>query len=111
MANPSFVVEPIEQGFLVIPAGRIGGPEGETLSEEFERLSSLKPALIVVDLSKTEMLASRAISALMSLKRLSKESGGTVRLAAVPAPIMSLLKTVRLDDYLPVFMSVADAKR
>lgn len=111
MSQPSIGVETFDKGFVVRPSGRLGGPEGETLEAEFERLVALKPAMIVLDMSGTEMLSSRAISALIRLNRLLKESGGKARLAAVTAPIMALLKSVKLDDYIPVFISVDDAKR
>ena len=111
MAHPSINVETFSNGYIVKPAGRIGGPEGETLDNELERLVGLKPGVLILDMSATEMLSSRAISALVRLNRMMKESGGKARLAAVPPTIMNLLKSVRLDDYIPVFMSVDDAKK
>jgi anti-anti-sigma factor len=111
MSHPSIGVQSFDKGYIVRPAGRIGGPEGETLDSELERLVGLKPTYIVMDMSGTEMLSSRAISALIRLHKRLKEAGGKARLAAVPPAVMSVLALAKLDDYIPVFLTVDEAKR
>ncbi len=111
MSHPSIVVDSFDKGFVVCPTGHIGGAEGESLDKEFDRLLALKPQVIVVDLAGTEMLSSAAISAMVRLNRITRKGGCKARLAAVPDPIMSLLKSVKLDDYIPVYASVSEAKR
>lgn len=110
MAHPAINVVGFDKGYVVAPKGRIGGPEGETLEAEFERLAGLKPEVLVVDMAGVEMLSSRAISAMIRLHRLMKETGGKARLAAIPPAIHNLLKSVKLDDYIPVYMTVDQAK-
>lgn len=111
MSKVSIGVDSFERGFVVRPAGRIGGPEGETLNQELERLVELKPAVIVLDMSTTEMLSSLAISAMIRMHKGLKANGGKARLAAVPPNIMNLLAAVKLDNYMPVYLTAEEAKR
>lgn len=111
MPHSPIDVQSFDKGYVVRPVGRIGGPEGETLDGELERLIALKPTYIVMDMSATEMLSSRAISALIRLHKGLKAAGGKARLAAVPQAVMSVLAMAKLDDYIPVFHTVDEAKR
>lgn len=100
-----------EQGYVVRIVGRVGGPEGEMLEQQLDNLIALKPALMVLDLSATEFLSSRALSVLIRVNRMMKESGGKTRLAAVPPAVLQLLKSVKLDDLVPQYSTVDEAKR
>lgn len=111
MADFSIKASDFPMGYVVAVAGRAGGPESEHMEEELNRLVSMKPSIIVLDLSSLEYLSSMGVSALIRLNRSMKEAGGSVRLAAVPDSIMALLRAVRLDHLCPVFSTVAEATR
>ena len=111
MSQSCIAVDSFERGFVVRPLGRIGGPEGETLNHELDRLVELKPSVIVLDMSRTDMLSSLAISGMIRLHKRLKETGGKARLAAVPANIMTLLQSVKLDNYIPVYLTLDEATR
>jgi anti-sigma B factor antagonist len=99
----------IPAGYLVKASGRAGGPESEHFEEQLAGIVARKPALIVLDLSGLEYLSSMGISALIRLQRAMKEIGGKVRLAGVPAPIMTLFQAAKIDTLIPVFHTAEDA--
>ena len=76
---------------------------------ESERLSRLVNQ--VLDMAKMDYLSSAGISSLLKAHKQLKEQGGRFSLAAVPEPIMKVIKASRLDLAMPVFMTTADALR
>lgn len=111
MGEYQAAVSSYANGYVVKIAGRVGGPEGESLEKQLDGLVALKPGTMVLDLSGAEFLSSRALSVLIRLNRMMKEAGGKTRMAAVPAPVMQLIKSVRLDDLMPMFLTVEEATR
>lgn len=108
---PGFSVEikEIKGGFIVRPAGRAGAPESEHFEEHLTSLMRLQPSMIVLDLSGLEYISSMGISALIRLHGAMKAAGGRVRMAAVPAPIATLIAAARLDNLIPRFDSLDSA--
>lgn len=98
-------------GFVVHIIGRAGGPESEQLEEQLDKLVALKPALLVLEMSKLEYVSSRGLSVLIRVHRSMKEAGGKVRMAAVPTGVMQLLQSVKLDNLVPIFHTVEDAMK
>jgi anti-anti-sigma factor len=96
-------------GFVVAISGRAGGPECEALEEQFNKLVGLKPSLIVLDMNGLEYISSMGLSALIRLHRNMKETGGKVRMAAVPPVVLTLLQAAKLDNLIPIFMSTDQA--
>lgn len=97
------------RGVVVRLSGRAGGSEGERLEEHLSRLASAKPAVMVLDLSGLEFLSSMGVSALIRAHQSLKATGGRLRLAAVPPPILGLLEAVRLTSLAPAFGTVEEA--
>lgn len=102
-------IKSIPGGYVVKASGRAGGPEAEHLESELANLHALRPQMIVLEFSGLEYLSSMGVSALIRLQRGMKETGGKVRMAAVPAPIMSLFQAARLDTLIPAFHTLEEA--
>ncbi|HVZ93067.1 MAG TPA: STAS domain-containing protein [Phycisphaerales bacterium] len=109
MSTFNYTVETMHKGYIVHLTGKAGGPESEQLETELNRLANLKPAVMVLDMGGLEYLSSMGISAIVRLHKLLKETGGVVRLAAVPPAISSILSAAHIDRLVPLFADVKSA--
>lgn len=103
--------EPIDKGYLVHPIGSADIESCEEMEAAIGKLVEQKPALLVLDLSKLEHIPSAGLSAFIRINRAMKDSGGKLRVAAVPPPIQKLLTATKLDLLLPMFMTREEACR
>ncbi len=67
------------------------------LETELTRLSALRPALVVFDLSGLDFIASLGMGALMAFRRGVARNGGIVRLAAAKPVVLDAFKHAALN--------------
>ncbi len=90
-------------------SGRAGSPECEHLEEELTRLAALRKGVFAVDLTALDFLSSVGVSALLALHRTARSAGSDMRIACNRPLILQLIKTVRMDEMMPVRASLAEA--
>lgn len=94
---------------------RLIGSAGIAAMGEMERrtnaLAAARPALLVLDLSQLDFLASVDLGLLVRLAHALRDHGGRVLAAGARPPIADAIRRTRIDEVVPLVDSVDDALR
>jgi len=87
------------------------GRESQRLEWQVEELVKAQKTKVVVDMSKVPYVDSAGLGVLVGCNSKLKNAGGEMRLAAVEARVLQLLKLAFLDTIFAVDATVADATK
>lgn len=98
----------VQQGepLIVAVRGEGGVHESQRLDQELMRISTLHPALAVLDLSGLQFISSIGMGSLVSFQRSLGRHGGKVRLAACAGMVRDALHRARLDKQFEMYDTV-----
>ncbi|MEZ4714218.1 MAG: WecB/TagA/CpsF family glycosyltransferase [Caldilineaceae bacterium] len=96
-----------ETGILNL-AGRLDASNYAEFADKAHALLAQNPHLIV-NLARAEFLDSTAIGTLLSLTKQARAQNGQIWLIAVPAPILRVIKLLRLDQFFKICDTIEDA--
>lgn len=101
---------PREGAVVVRTTGRLNMVAAPALREEVERLVTTEGrAHVVLDLAGTTFVDSSGLGALIGGLKSARAAGGDLRIAAVPPPVLTVLKLTNLDRVLRPYASVDEA--
>lgn len=101
---------PSEGAAVVRTSGRLNMVAAPALRETVERVVTRDGrAHVVVDLAATTFVDSSGLGALISGLKTTRAAGGDLRIAAVPAPVLTVLRLTNLDRVLRPYASVDEA--
>lgn len=93
----------LESGVLVIaPAGRLNMVAAPTLRHKLHALVEAGHKHVVVDLSRTDMIDSSGLGALVSGLKAARQAGGDLRIAAPNSQVTKVLELTNLNRVLAV---------
>lgn len=90
-------------------SGALTSDNAETLRDRIRQAMDDGVVRFVVDLGRAPLVDSTGIGVLVSMHNRLVDAGGAIRLSAVQANVMRILKAAHLDNYIQMFASVADA--
>jgi serine/threonine-protein kinase RsbW len=99
-------IKEVPKGTIVALQGDIGMLEVDALTAQFLKLLELKPALVVLDLSKVAMIASAGMGAMIAFRRDIGKVGGNMRLAAVTPQVREALRRALFDRLFQFYETV-----
>jgi N-acetylglucosaminyldiphosphoundecaprenol N-acetyl-beta-D-mannosaminyltransferase len=105
---PALQVALIEGAAVLSIIGRADASARALLAERLDEALAASPR-VVVDLSAATFLDSSAIGLLVGAAKRARELGGGLRLASVPASILSVLGVLRLHSFFEIDDSVSSA--
>ncbi|KPG82421.1 STAS domain-containing protein [Frigoribacterium sp. RIT-PI-h] len=105
----TITVEPLTQGCLVAPQGRLTLSSAPELRQDVLSRIEAGDRLIVVDLSGTTFVDSSGLGALVSCLKSARQAGGDLRLVAPTEQVSMVLRLTNLDRILKPRASVAAA--
>jgi anti-anti-sigma factor len=89
--------------------GRMDAMGAEQIDLRFTFLTTTRPALIVVDLSRVLFLASIGIRTLVSSAKALVRRGGRMVLASPQPMVEEVLRTAGIDAYIPIYADLESA--
>ena len=98
----------VENNAVISVKGRLDRATQAGFVQQAEQALQTTPWL-VVNLAQAEFLDSSALGTLVTLANRARAQGGGLTLAAVPAPIMQVLKLVKLEHFFEYRDAVDDA--
>ncbi len=104
-------VNKAESVTIVTLAGAASVTTVEALEREVTRLSATPHALLILDLSALESIASLSVSQFVMLHRAVQNRGGAVRIGGCGENVRGVLVRCRSDTVIPIFESVDHAMR
>jgi len=104
----SVSLEQVPEGVVVVVVGPLDLALAATLRRSVERAARLRPALVVIDLSRVTFLASVGMAELVRASRQLGEEVA-VRVVATGRVVLRPLQLTRLTDELAIHETVADA--
>lgn len=96
-------------GIIVLRGHITGGPQAVELTTKLTAFTAQQGRHIVIDMASIELINSSGLGMLVSILTSVRKSGGSVKLAAVPANAMHLLEITRLNTVFEVIPTVDDA--
>jgi anti-anti-sigma factor len=107
----SVQIEEVPPGGVVVKLGGVLGMEAAgPLGRELTNAISTRSSLIVVDMSRVTFISSTSLGVLIGLhKRMMLQGGGKLRMAALPAPIDRMMRSLCLHQAVELFPSVTEA--
>ena len=107
MAGPlTITVEQTARATIIRLVGSASTGADVLLEEQFSKVADAKPALVVVDLTRLDYLASQAMGQLVTLHKSVKYGGGRVILAGPTAKVLEAFHFARLGSLLTILPSV-----
>ena len=101
---------PQEGAAVVRTTGRLNMVAAPTLREAVERLVTAEGRThVVLDLTGTTFVDSSGLGALIAGLKTARAAGGDLRIASVPAQVLTVLQLTNLDRVLRPYASVAEA--
>ena len=89
-------------------AGRLDASNHTEFANKAHDLLARNPHLII-NLARAEFLDSTAIGTFLSLTKQAREKKGEIWLVAIPAPIMRVIRMIKLDQFFKICGSIEDA--
>ncbi|MEM9082179.1 MAG: STAS domain-containing protein [Planctomycetota bacterium] len=94
---------------LVKVDGRITVMESERFAHKIEVISSIKPAVAILDCEKLEFITSAGIGELIKLSRMLEGNKASMMLANVNEDVSKLFEQSKLDAMMPIYTDVEAA--
>ncbi len=105
-----FDQQTLDSGVVVIkPEGRLNMVAAPTLRKELHALVEGGSKHVVVDLSRTELIDSSGLGALISGLKVARQAGGDLRIAAPTRQVVTVLELTNLNRVLSVHPSAESA--
>jgi anti-sigma B factor antagonist len=96
----------------IVISGRLDMPGTDSIAAQLMELTAAPKKAVIVDLSQIKFLASIGIRALISsAKDVQKRGGKMVLVVNKASTAMMSLEATGVDELIPVFGTVADAKK
>jgi anti-sigma B factor antagonist len=106
----NIATEPLDPGRVILHLeGRFDADTADTFKQAAKALAAGGVKFITVDLARVSFLDSSGLSALVSVFKTLRPSGGQLNLAAAGPQARTALRLTLLERVLPVFETVAEA--
>jgi len=94
---------------IVELAGSLDSLSVDDLNITFNKVKKTGKQNVLLTMKKLKFINSRSIGSFISLNRWTKDTGGSLIIAEVPAKIMETFKLMRLETLIPFYNSSSDA--
>ena len=89
--------------------GELSATQCGEVERELRELLGAGRTRVVLDCAALGFVASAGLGTLVGLQKFSRQTDGSICMAAARAPIVSLMKMTRLETVIPLFESVEQA--
>ncbi len=98
------------EGFVVVTLrGELDLADAPVVAVELAQVAARGPGIVVVDLAGLEFIDASGVAALARGRRLARQAGGDLILAAAPRRVMRVIAIIRLAEAFSVYASVEEA--